>query len=171
MKYILFSLLFFAVTKFAVAQEYENPVFEADSLKEADSLPSFTFYTVKDSIPFTKKMLRKGLPVLFISFNTDCDHCQHEIESIKKYMDEFKGIQIVMVSRQSRKEVYTFYMAKRIYDYPIIMLFDGGNQLHQFFDFNYIPMIRRYNSKWKRIAAFNQQAPVLRLVENFKKKK
>ena len=171
MKYIFFLLLFFVVAKLAFAQEYEQPLFEADSLNEADTLPNFTFYTVKDSIAFTPNMLRQGLPVLFISFNTDCDHCQHEVEDIKKYIDEFKNVQIVMVSRQSKKEVYSFYRAKRINEYPIIMLIDSGNQLHKLFDFNYIPMLRQYDAKWKRIAAYNQQAPVIRLIENFKRKR
>ncbi len=169
-KIFLFIVLISAVNTLK-AQEYEKPVFEVDSLKEADTLPNFTFYTVKDSLKFTPKMLKRDLPVLFISFNTDCDHCQNEVENIKKYIDEFKNIQIVMVSRQPKKEVRNFYFSKRINEYPIIMLFDADNQLHKLFDFDYIPMIRQYNAHWKRIAAFNQQAPVMLLIENFKRKK
>ncbi len=171
MKKILFLLVSFLSFHFAFAQEYEKPIFEADSLKEADSLPNFTFYTVKDSLPFTPRQLKKGLPVLFISFNTDCDHCQHETESLKDYIDDFKGVQIIMVSRQPKDEVMKFYTTRKIKDYPIIMLMDPLNQLHTLFDFNYIPMLRQYNKHWKRISAYNQQAPISALLKNFKQKK
>ncbi len=171
MKKILFLIVSFFSFQMAFAQEFEKPIFEADSLKEADSLPNFTFYTVKDSLAFTPNQLKKGLPVLFVSFNTDCDHCQNETELLKEFIDDFKGIQIIMVSRQPKDEVMKFYTTRKIKEYPIIMLIDPLNQLHTLFDFNYIPMIRQYNAYWKRIAAYNQQAPISVLLKNFKKKK
>ena len=170
MKIIICFLLFFAVAK-CFAQQYEEPVFEADSLNEPDSLPAFKYYTIKDNLPFTPNQLKKGLPVLFIYFSPDCDHCQHEVDAIKKNIDELKGVQIVMVSRQSKKEIWNFYNLHRIREYPIVMLMDTENSAHKMFDFNFIPMIRLYNARWKRIAAYNQQAPVARLIENFKKRK
>jgi peroxiredoxin len=171
MKKILLFAFLFCVNKISFAQEYEHPIFEEDSLNELDSLPNFTFYTVKDSIAFTPSMLKKDLPVLFISFNTECDHCQNEVEALKKNIDAFRGVQIIMVSHQSRKEVWRFYNQRKLFAYPIIMLTDPNNQAHKLFDFNYIPMLRQYNAHWKRIAAYNQQAPIEVLIDNFAKRK
>jgi peroxiredoxin len=150
-----------------LAQEIEKKFIATDSLNEADSLPNFKFYTIKDSVEFTPNKLKKGLPVLFISFNTECDHCQKETEALKEYMDYFTGIQIIMVSRQSRAEILKFYKQNNIREYPIIMLQDPTNQLHKLFDFVYIPMIRQYNKKWKRIAAYNEQAPIGTILKKF----
>ena len=161
-------LLFLSIICFnAKAQEYENQAIAMDTLHEADSLPDFTFYTIKDSLPFTPHQLKKGLPVLFISFNTECDHCQKEVEAIKSYIDYFSGIQIIMVSRQKRSDIMAFYKKYEIKEYPIIMLQDPNNLLHKIFDFEYIPMLRQYNKKWKRIAAFNEQAPIGTILKNF----
>ncbi|MEY4875781.1 MAG: hypothetical protein RL708_930 [Bacteroidota bacterium] len=166
-KLIWLIIVLFSCSLFAKAQEYEMPAIQADSLKEADTLPNFIFYTIKDSMPFTPHQLKKGLPVLFISFNTECDHCQKETEAIKNYIDYFSGIQIIMVSRQSRADILKFYKTYQIREYPIIMLQDPNNLLHKIFDFEYIPMLRQYNKKWKRIAAYNEQAPMGTILKNF----
>jgi peroxiredoxin len=163
----VFIVSLFLAKQNSFAQENEKIIAQADSLNEADSLPNFTFFTIKDSVEFTPKKLKKGLPVLFISFNTECDHCQKETEALKDYMDYFSGIQIIMVSRQSRAEILKFYKQNNIKEYPIIMLQDPTNQLHKLFDFVYIPMIRQYNKNWKRIAAYNEQAPVGAILKNF----
>ncbi|MFM2225084.1 MAG: hypothetical protein RJA07_1286 [Bacteroidota bacterium] len=166
-KIILLSVASVLGSFLAHAQTYEKLTMQADSLKEADTLPNFIFYTIKDSLPFTPHELKKGLPVLFISFNTECDHCQKETEALKNYIDYFSGIQIIMVSRQSRADILKFYKTYQIKEYPIIMLQDANNLLHKIFDFECIPMLRQYNKKWKRIAAYNEQAPIGTILKNF----
>jgi hypothetical protein len=72
-----------------------------------------------------------------------------------------------MVSRQSRAEILKFYKANQIKEYPIIMLQDATNLLHKIFDFEYIPMLRQYDKKWKRIAAYNEQASIGSILKKF----
>lgn len=138
-----------------------------DTLKEPKEIPNFIFYTLKDSSAFTRDSLIKGTPLLFIYFNSECDHCQYETKQIVEYIKYFKGIQIVMVSRETRAAILAFKEKYHLDKTPIIVLQDGANKMHDYFDFAYIPLIRQYDKKGKLIGAYSENAHILDLLGNF----
>jgi peroxiredoxin len=169
MKSLIFSLILLTYFNIAFTQtklvKSKNLV---DSLSESKSMPPFEFYNILDSATFTPQNLIKSQKTLFIYFNTNCDHCQQETEDLKKYMDYFEGVQIIMVSRQTRNEILAFYEKYQLFNYPITCLMDSQQKIHEWFQFDYIPMIRQYDKNRQLIAAYNEQATVFELYENFK---
>ncbi len=138
-----------------------------DTLKESKQLPAFKFYALKDSSVFTPDSIPNKQQILFIYFNTTCDHCQHETEELIKYIEYFKGISIVMVSREDRASIQAFATKYELMKNHITVLMDSEGKIHDYFDFAYIPMIRLYDKKRRLIAAFSEQAHVLELLTKF----
>lgn len=138
-----------------------------DTLKESKHIPAFVFYTLKDSSVFTKDSLLRNTPLLFIYFNSECDHCQYETKQIVEYIKYFKGIQIVMVSREPQSAIIAFREKYHLVNLPITVLQDGANKMHDYFDFSYIPLIRQYDRKGNLIGAYSENAHILDLLGNF----
>ncbi|WP_461449953.1 TlpA family protein disulfide reductase [Mucilaginibacter sp.] len=61
------------------------------------AIPNFRILS-KDSVYITNANLKKGKPVMFIYFSPDCSHCQRLMYELKPQMEDFKNIQIVMVT-------------------------------------------------------------------------
>jgi peroxiredoxin len=61
---------------------------------------STSFYT-KDDLPKKKK-------VMLVLFNPQCEHCQHEAETLTNNLDKFKKIHIVMATTAPIHEMVEF---------------------------------------------------------------
>ena len=158
---VLVCSVFVFINGVAFAQD------KMDTLKESKHIPAFVFYTLKDSSVFTKDSLIKNTPLLFIYFNSECDHCQYETKQIVEYIKYFKGIQIVMVSREPQSAIIAFREKYHLDKLPITVLQDGANKMHDYFDFAYIPLIRQYDRKGNLIGAYSENAHILDLLGNF----
>lgn len=90
MKYILSFLTFMLFASVLHAQTYDSiPPYQKDS-----TLPKFLLLN-EDSAWFNTAQLPKKTPVVFIFFNPDCSHCQHEAEELVKNMDKLKKIDFI----------------------------------------------------------------------------
>ena len=112
------------------------------------TLPQFTIYKASDSTTFTRDDLKKRKPTVFIIFSPDCEHCQHETESLIANIDKFKDAQIVMVEYLAYEEMKKFYTNYKIENYPnIIMGRDAKFFLPVFFKVESLPAIYVYDKK------------------------
>ena len=133
---------------------------QADSTKPVylrfPTLPQFSIYKASDSTVFTRDNLQKRKPTVFIIFSPDCEHCQHETESLIANIDKFKDAQIVMVEYLSFEEMVKFYKIYKIENYPnIIMGRDAKFYLPMFFKIESLPAIYVYDKKGKFKQAFS----------------
>src|SRR5690606_19503923 len=69
-------------------------------LKQKTPPPAVLLLTDSTTRWQLKANLQKGKPLFLLFFSPDCDHCQHETESLVKNIEKFKGIQIVMATTQ-----------------------------------------------------------------------
>ncbi len=133
---------------------------QADSTKPVylrfPTLPQFSIYKASDSTVFTRDNLQKRKPTVFIIFSPDCEHCQHETESLIANIDKFKDAQIVMVEYLSFEEMVKFYKIYKIENYTnIIMGRDAKFYLPMFFKIESLPAIYVYDKKGKFKQAFS----------------
>jgi len=78
------------------------------ALKEAiTSLPVFDFQTT-DSISYTNANLLHYKYLVLVWFNTDCEHCQYEVQEFGKNPVSFSHTQILMVSGESLSDIRKF---------------------------------------------------------------
>src|ERR1044071_8907941 len=73
-------------------------------------LPSFNLLLTDSITYYTKADLPKEKPVLFMLFDPNCDHCQHEAEEILKNIDSLRNIEIVMVTNADFADLKKFYI-------------------------------------------------------------
>lgn len=125
------------------------------------TIPQFSIYKASDSTVFTRENLQKRKPTVFIIFSPDCEHCQHETESLIANIDKFKDAQIVMVEYLSYEEMVKFYKINKIENYPnIIMGRDAKFYLPMFFKIESLPAIYVYDKKGKFKQAFSGSVKV-----------
>lgn len=72
------------------------------------SMPDFTFYTLGDSLPFTKANIEEGKKSIVILFDVSCSHCQDEIASIGKRFGEFQDVNFYLVSFDDKNAIQRF---------------------------------------------------------------
>lgn len=52
--------------------------------------------------------LETGMPLVLIYFNSECDHCQRQVEALKKNIHLFKRCNLVLMSSQPMAEIISF---------------------------------------------------------------
>lgn len=128
-------------------------------------------FLMSDSVTYlTKASLPKNKQVLFMVFNPECDHCQHETESIIKNIDEFKKTQIVMITMVSITEMKAFIEKYKLNQFNNIMVAkDISFFLPSFFQIRNLPFLAFYDKKLKLISEFSGSLPVEKILKEFDK--
>lgn len=82
-----------------------NRPVSADELRiRAAVLPPLRLTTL-DGKPYSPA---DKLPVVLIYFNTTCDHCQRQVEVMRRERELFAGIPVVLISSQPEDDVREF---------------------------------------------------------------
>lgn len=115
-------------------------------------VPPFAMTTPSGKV-FTNKDLKKHKPVMIMLFSVDCEHCQHETQDITQHIDQFKGVQLIMITPANHAEMTAFYQGYGIGRYPgvITMGTDSTRRLNMFYRQAYFPGIYIYNKNNKLV--------------------
>ena len=142
--FIIGSLLMISLG--SVAQE--NTTEEQPVYLRFPTIPQFKVNKAPDSTSFTRENLKKNVNTVFFIFSPDCNHCQHETESMVKKIKEFNKTQIVMITYFPWTEMMVFYNNYNIGKYPqIIMARDNNYFFPVFFKIRNFPSIYVYDKK------------------------
>lgn len=161
MKKLFFSLAICAFFNSVFSQADTTPVY-----LRFPTIPQFTINKAPDSSVFTKDNLDKNKETLFILFSPDCQHCQHETESLLANFDKFKKTQIIMVTHLPYEEMIKFYKDYKIAGYPeIIMGRDPKYVLPVFFKLRNFPSIYVYDKKGKFKKSFEGSVAIDKVAE------
>lgn len=147
MKKLLFFFGLIIAAGCTNAQTYNPPA----------TIPPYHILTT-DSVYETPANLKSNKPVMIIYFSPDCSHCQHLMYEMKPKMDDFKNVQVVMITfaeplKASQvfyrdfdlkkhpnfkvgTEGYTYVVQKfyQVRTTPYIALYDKGHKLAKFYD-------------------------------------
>ena len=135
--------------------------------KRFPTVPVFRILSAPDSTVFTRDNLSEKKPVMFMMFSPDCDHCQHATEDLKRNMDAFKKVQIVMVSSLDYDHILAFYHTYGLDAYPNITVGrDPAYMLGTFFSVHNFPSIYLYDKKGKLKANFEGSVPFKKIAES-----
>lgn len=156
MRIIFLSCFLLLADQFAMAQKDST-----DLYLRFPEIPPFTLTQVPDSLPFVKADLNKKKATLIMLFSPDCEHCQHEMNELKKHIRLFKKIQIVMASPVDYTYIKKFYEEYQVNQFPnITMGRDGTYMLGTFYHIRSFPALFLYNKKGKFVKAFSGSVPV-----------
>lgn len=108
-------------------------------------LPEFSFADLQGNM-FTNDDLKQGLATVFVYFNSECDYCLHEAQSIRKNLSRFDSTQFVFVSFEPVENIKKFAYAQQLLGIEnITFVQDASFVFAQKFDANSIPYLLIYS--------------------------
>lgn len=127
---------------YSIITKLEN---KSDVAKTLQTIPKFHFKTL-DNNDFENKDLSSNNPIIFIYFNTECDFCHHEAQSISENIILFKEIELLFVSTQEPEIIKQFAIKHNLLNQPnITFLNDKTHLFADRFDANSIPFLLIYD--------------------------
>lgn len=85
----------------------QNPPAGVPPGSDSAHIPNFTI-VLPDGRHLTKADLNPHKPVMIVYYSPTCEHCQHFGQALASHIDQFKGVQIVMVTFRPLNEVTDF---------------------------------------------------------------
>ncbi|MFD1769847.1 peroxiredoxin family protein [Sphingobacterium suaedae] len=102
----------------------------------AKQIPDFKFYKVKSGISFTQADIPSGRNTVFILFDPNCGHCQHETGLLAKNYAKLTDVNIYFVSMNDPALMASFLetFGKELIDKPNVeVLYDRNQEFIQKF--------------------------------------
>lgn len=113
--------------------------------KRLETIPEFHFKTLLNK-EFNRTHLKQNTATIFIYFNTECDYCIHEAESILENLELFEDVYLLFVSNESISDIKAFAELHQLLNQKnIAFLYDHTDTFSSGFDANSIPFILIYN--------------------------
>lgn len=137
--------------------------------KRYPTLPPIQLLLSDSSTMYTKAQLPANKTTLFVVFNPDCSHCQHETEEMVAHKEELKDVQIVMITMQPIWMMKDFISKYGLADFSNVVV---GKDIYYilpgFFDIHNLPYLAMYNKKGNLIGGFEGSLPIEKLIQILK---
>lgn len=151
----LFVLL--CLPLFALAQPKN-----ADFKSKGAAIPPFVLEKTNGTT-FDQTVLKAGKPVMLMIVSPGCDHCEHMIDSIKRFIPRMVNTQVVLVTEARNKPNLADFMKKTGLDkIPLFKNagYDKSNLIYFIYSSNLLPQVNFYNSRHKLVRSFSGTFPV-----------
>jgi peroxiredoxin len=120
----------------------------------SESIPQVNLNTLSGNT-HALQQLSAGVGTVLVYFNSTCEICQLELESIANRLSEFDGAQILLVSSQEQKELADFYQSHPLKSAPNVYWFlDHNMEVAGHYGVRGVPALFCYNSEGKLTAQY-----------------
>ncbi|MCG2615001.1 thioredoxin fold domain-containing protein [Terrimonas sp. NA20] len=138
--------------------------------KKFPTFPPVKLLLVDSVTTFSKTDLNKKKPTMIMLFSPDCDHCKHETEELIKRIDDFKDVQILMITPMPFENMREYYQHFGLAKYSNIKMGrDTKFMLPTFYNMRFFPFLAFYNKKQELISVFEGNMPMDKILEELKK--
>jgi thioredoxin-related protein len=120
---------------------------------------------------FGKAQLPANTPVLYMLFDPECSHCQHETEEIVAHKSDFENIQVVMITmpRSPFDEVNDFVTKYRVSELKhVVVGRDITYFMPSFYSIRNFPFLAMYDKNGNLITAFEGGLGIEKVIDYFK---
>lgn len=126
-------------------------------------LPPFSITQV-DGSQFKAGDLKKGLPVMVVYFDPDCDHCLFFAEDLLRQINAFTNVQIVMVTYVSTQALNGFVAKLNLGKYPGIKAGTEGTTFIVRYHYNVMqfPYVALHDKNGNLFATYETEVPAPR---------
>lgn len=129
------------------------------------TIPEFNFKTL-DNNDFSQNNIDPDKATVFIYFNTGCDFCQHEAQSVQQNLEKFTNTQFIFVSDEDVSKLNEFIIQHRLTKYDhITFLSDPEDTFTTRFDATSVPYLLIYDKDQKLIKRHKGQLSINALLE------
>jgi thiol-disulfide isomerase/thioredoxin len=137
--------------------------------KRFPSLPPLQVLLGDSTTIYTKRNIPSDKPVLVMIFSPECSHCQHETEEIIAHKEQFKDVQILMVTFHPLWQMNEFVEKYKLKEQPnIVVGKDVYLLLPGFFAFHNLPFHALYDKKGELLKVFEGSMDIEKILESFK---
>lgn len=166
---ILLPLLFLGVLGYFGFQIFIKIKHKKEIAENIKTIPKFEYQNINGGI-FTTKNLKKGTPILFIYYNSDCEFCNEEAQMIKQNIDNFATTQLVFVSFEKPDLIKAFATKYKLNTYDNVhFLCDTQLTFATTFDVKSLPSLVLYDKKQRLIEKIKGQTKVETLLKKMNK--
>ena len=155
-----FAMLVLSVLIFSSCQKKTET---AAAPSETNELPYLNYSSLDGKAFSTRELPGKSILILF---NTDCDHCQREAQSIGEKINAFKDYEILFVAADSTHHIQTFAKTYGLENKSNVK-FGRADYMDVYMNFGSIPTpsIYLYSRERKLIKNFQGETPVEEIVK------
>jgi len=120
-----------------------------EAISRMENLPSFILQKT-DSTSYSHTNLLLNKFTIFIFFNSECDFCKHEAQSIYDELDLFTNVQFLFISSEPIEAISKFASEYQLINQPnITFLYDRNSLFSSELDIQSIPTVLIYNEHQK----------------------
>jgi len=87
-----------------------------------ETIPSFDFLLPDSTTRVNTAAIPKGDPIVLLYFSPDCEHCQHETETIIHHMDSLKQVRFYFITNDPPERIKIFNEVYKLGKYTNITL-------------------------------------------------
>ncbi|WP_207632790.1 TlpA family protein disulfide reductase [Foetidibacter luteolus] len=120
---------------------------------------------------FSAGDLKKNAPAMLVYFSPTCDHCQAFTKQMLEKNEEFKNVQVIMVTHLPVADIKKFEEDFHLAKYPNIKTGTEGNAylVPRFYDIRTFPFVALYNKKGELQATYRKEPSVDAIIKELKK--
>lgn len=130
------------------------------------NLPEFEFAAIPGMSKFDNGLLALDKPLLLVYFNSECEHCQYEVQEICRNADGFQNKQVVLVSSEDEEAIHKFSEEYELSAYPFIKVAKTeAEQFYKTFGTTSTPSVFIYNKDRKLVKDFKGEVKIETLLK------
>jgi len=139
------------------------------SRMNSQTIPPFKM-TLSNNKIFKAADLPKGKPLVLIYFDPDCDHCQKLMADLFKKINNFKKVEMVLITFKSVTEVAAFEKKYTTSKYANMKVGTEGTlfYLKNYYKLVKMPFTALYDSKGNYNYSYRDEAPLDDLIKRLK---
>jgi thiol-disulfide isomerase/thioredoxin len=138
--------------------------------EKGNSIPSFSLLLLDSTTHLNTSQIKDGAPIVLVYFSPDCEHCQHETESILHAMDSLKDVKFYFITNDDFSRLKVFDKYYKIYKYKNITLcYDYSFSFIRLFKNVAPPYTVLYDEDRQLRAVFNNQVKAEDLISFIQK--
>lgn len=134
------------------------------------TIPVFSYYTISGK-EFSNTDLKDEIPIVFLYFNSECEHCQSEAEQIKNNIEKFEKVQLIFISFEEPKKINAFAKKYKLIGYDkITFLCDSKVSFTTTFDVNSLPTVIIYDKNKKLLGKIKGEVKIEKIIKKINSK-
>jgi len=139
------------------------------SRMNSQTIPPFKM-TLSNNKIFNAADLPKGKPLVLIYFDPDCDHCQKLMADLFKKINNFKKVEMVLITFKSVTEVAAFEKKYTTSKYANMKVGTEGTlfYLKNYYKLVKMPFTALYDSKGNYNFSYREETPVDDLIKRLR---
>jgi len=165
LRYIIL-LLIVTLSLFFIFQTRDRIQQKEATKEHIQQMPSLQLQNVAGGIVNIQEIAGQ-YPAVIIYFSSDCNHCQYEAAELKKNIQQFRNVQILMITRSSATETRQFAKDYGLdHTTNVHFLLDKTDAFYKTFGTHRFPSIFIYNREHQLIKKYIGETKIPAIVQD-----